>query len=113
MKKQILVIGRNADIVAILEKAINKNEHWQAFSALEDERAVELFHQHPIDIVLLSSGIEPESETKLRKLFMLQNTDIIIIQHYGGGTGLLENEIRSALETIKPGISIQDNPFSQ
>jgi len=45
------------------------------------ETAIELFHQHLYDLVLLSAGIEPASEIKLRKLFALQNPDIKIIQH--------------------------------
>ncbi len=35
---------------------------------------------------------------RLRNIFQFQQPEIIIIQHYGGGSGLLKNEIREALD---------------
>ena len=100
MHTYILVIGRNEPIVSILEKAINKWNHFTGYSCIDDEKAIEIFHQHPIDIVLLSSGILPSEERKLRALFLHQNKNIVIVQHYGGGTGLLENEIRQVIDQM-------------
>jgi DNA-binding NtrC family response regulator len=112
-KIQILVIGKDADILQTVVRLVNKNEQWNATGTGEDETAIELFHQHPYDLVLLGGGIASGSELKLRKIFMLQNPDIKIIQHWGGGSGLLENEIQSALENNEGGnFNIVDNPFS-
>jgi hypothetical protein len=49
-------------------------------------------------IVLLSNGIDAGSENKLRNYFSARNPCVIIIQHYGGGSGLLKNEILQALD---------------
>jgi len=112
-KIQILVIGKEPDILQTVVRLINNNNNWNAIGTGEDETAIELFHQHVYDLVLLGGGIGPESEIKLRKLFTLQNADIKIIQHWGGGSGLLENEIRSALDNNKEGnFNIVDNPFN-
>ena len=100
MHTQILIIGRNEKIVSILEKAINSYEHFSALSIVDDEKAIELFHQYDFTIVLLSSGIEANDEKKLRTLFQHQNKNIMIIQHYGGGTGLLKNELRQAVDQL-------------
>lgn len=97
-RTQILVVGRNKDIVPVLQRLIEKNEAWQCTIAYEDEEAILSFQQMQYDIVLLSSGIEIDSESKLRHIFRFQQPEIIIIQHYGGGGGLLENEIRQALD---------------
>jgi PleD family two-component response regulator len=97
-RTQILVVGRNKDIVPVLQRLIDKNEHWQCSVAYEDEEAILAFQQMQYDIVLLSSGIEAASESKLCSIFRFQQPEIIILQHYGGGGGLLENEIRHALE---------------
>jgi DNA-binding NtrC family response regulator len=97
-RTQILVVGRNKEIVPVLQRLIDQNEAWQSTVAYEDEDAILLFQQMQYDIVLLSSGIEEASETKLRNIFLFQQPEIIIIQHYGGGSGLLENEIRAALD---------------
>lgn len=111
-KIQILVIGREPDILQTVLRLINKNDKWNATGTSEDETAIELFHQHPYDLVLLGGGIEAASEIKLRKIFTLQDPDIKIIQHWGGGSGLLENEINAALDNNEEGnFNIVDNPF--
>jgi DNA-binding NtrC family response regulator len=101
MKTAILVIGRHEEIMETLLRIIHKNEQWSAQAALTDEEAVELFDKFLFDIVLLSSGIEEDSEQKLRAHLKEKKPSIIIIQHYGGGSGLLSNEILQALENMK------------
>ena len=99
MKINILAIGRNEEILQTLVRIIQKNDTWHGVGAATDEEAILVFDQlHPA-IVLLSNGIEDESEKKLRNYFSSKNPDIIIIQHYGGGSGLLSNEILHALHT--------------
>ncbi len=101
MKTRILVIGRHVQILAVLIRLINQNPNWEADGIGEEEEALSLFVQHNYDIVLFSSGIEEETEQRLRKSFAFQNPDTIIIQHYGGGSGLLTGEIMQALENRK------------
>ena len=98
-KTEVLVIGRNEEILETVVRLINKNEEWNGTGASSDEDAIEKFHRHHIDIVLLTNGITNEEEIKLRKIFTLQQPEVIIIQHYGGGSGLLAFEIKQALET--------------
>lgn len=98
MKTKILIIGRHEQIVGVLFRLINQNPDWEGTSTAVDEEAMTLFTQQAYDLVLLSSGIEEESEKKLRDFFVKQKSDIIILQHYGGGSGLLTGEILQALE---------------
>ena len=97
-KIEILVIGRHPQIMETVLRLINQNENWDAVGSLTDEEAIEKFHQHSFQLVLLSNGIEEASERKLRSLFSFQDPELIIIQHYGGGSGLLSNEIMEALD---------------
>ena len=98
MKKiKILTIGRNAEIAAVLLRLINSNQAWEGMLALNDEEAKKLFAKNTIDLVLLGSGIEEESERILREFFTTLKPGIIILQHFGGGSGLLKNEINEAL----------------
>lgn len=96
-KIQILVICHHEEILQTILRLINSNERWQANGTAADEKAIELFHQHSFDLVLLGSGISDEAENKLRAIFSHQNPQIKIIQHFGGGSGLLSNEIEAAL----------------
>ncbi len=94
----ILAIGRHEEIMSTLMRLINQQADWQGFGCLLDEEARRVFDEQAIDIVLLSSGISEDCERDLCVYFRAKNPAIIIIQHYGGGSGLLANEIRQALE---------------
>jgi DNA-binding NarL/FixJ family response regulator len=111
-KVEILVIGRHPQILETVLRLINQNESWNAVGALTDEEAIELFHKHSFELVLLGGGIEESSEKKLRSLFNFQDPRITIIQHFGGGSGLLSNEIMEALDNKakqnKPTIHFKD-----
>jgi hypothetical protein len=99
-KIEILVIGRNPEIVQTVVRLINNNPAWNASHALADDDAIWLFESQAFNLVLLGGGIEPESDTLLRNAFTARNPNITIIQHYGGGSGLLATEINMALATL-------------
>ncbi|WP_035670523.1 hypothetical protein [Flavobacterium sp. 83] len=97
----ILYIGRHIEILAIVVRLINSNEGWNGVGAMNDEEAKEIFRKKEFSMVLLGSGIQKESEADLCSFFKKQNPNIIVIQHYGGGSGLLKSEILVALESNK------------
>jgi hypothetical protein len=99
--KNILYIGRHAEILAIVVRLINSNENWNGVGVMNDEEAKEIFCQKEFSLVLLGSGIQEESEAELCAFFKKQNPNISIVQHYGGGSGLLKSEILLALENNK------------
>jgi DNA-binding NtrC family response regulator len=102
------------EILQTILRLINNNENWNATGTSNVENAIELFHQHAFDLVLLGSGISDEEENKIRKIFMHQNPQIKIIQHFGGGSGLLSNEIQAALDNNESGnFNVIDNPFEK
>lgn len=111
MKNGILAIGRNEEILQTVLRIISKNEQWTAAGALTDEEAMQLFRSRHFDIVLLCNGIDETSEQQLRSYFKSIQPAVIIIQHYGGGSGLLSNEIREALGlTLGPSPKERDAP---
>lgn len=98
MKKvKILYVGRHAEIMEIVVRLINKNEDWMGIGVLTDEEAFAASAQNNFDILLLGCGISEDEEAILRAFFREQNPAVTIIQHYGGGSGLLSNEIMEAL----------------
>ena len=98
---KILYIGRHSEIMEIVVRLINANENWEGIGAKTDEEAMRIFQKENIDIVLLGSGIDEESEAMLDAFFRKVNSKIKIIQHYGGGSGLLKSEILLALSNFK------------
>ncbi len=94
----ILIISTNEEALTVLLRLVNRQTHWAGFGAKNTEEAKEIFSLEKIDIVLFNVGICSEKEQELVHFFNTEKEDIIIIQHYGGGSGLLYNEVQHALE---------------
>ena len=97
MKTKILAIGRHPEILATVVRLVNNNPDWNATGVGTDDDAMLAFSAVDFKLVLLGGGIEQESEDRLCAAFRALNPQIIIVQHYGGGSGLLAAEIYQAL----------------
>ena len=97
----ILYIGRHREILTTVVRLVNANENRNGVGVTNDEEAKAIFLKKDFSLVLLGSGIQEESESNLCAFFVEQNPNIIIVQHYGGGSGLLKSEILLALENCK------------
>lgn len=97
-KAQILVIGRNPEILAVVERLINSNPQWQATACLTDDLALDACDHQSFDLVLIGGGVDEQDEANLRTEIAKRRPGTKIIQHYGGGSGLLATEIRMGLE---------------
>ncbi|WP_454881356.1 hypothetical protein [Sphingobacterium detergens] len=91
-----LVIGKNQEMLAILKRIIESTEGWHAH-VMEDEGHLESFlFEHKVDVILLSSGLSELLEVGIKAYALSIDPNIKVIQHFGGGSGLLKNEIYSA-----------------
>jgi len=99
-KVNILYTGRHPEILETVVRLINNNENWAGYGAGTNESAIELFMKIDFDIVLLGCGISKECEDSLRETFAAHNPKCKIVQHYGGGSGLLAGEIYEALSSV-------------
>lgn len=98
-KINILYIGRHPEIKETVVRLINRNENWNGIGTGSNDVALALFTKINFSIVLLGPGIPEKEENELRKAFSRHNSNCSIIQHYGGGSGLLNNEILAALNS--------------
>jgi len=96
-KTEILIIGRHPEILATVVRLVNNNAAWNATGCQTDDEAIQAFDAQPFALVLLGGGIPQESESRLCEYFRSCNPNIRIVQHYGGGSGLLTAEIYEAL----------------
>lgn len=93
----ILAIGRNPEIMAVINRLLNTPENRTGITVTTDEEALAAFQKTAFDLVLLCAGIsEQEGAALTAKLLQLQ-PGVPVIRHYGGGSGLLDNEIQAAL----------------
>lgn len=112
-KIQILGIGRDALILQKLLRFINENPKWEGTGTVDDESAIEIFHQRKYDMILLIKPLGEASEKKLRSVFAFNNPEIIFIEHTGDSTGLLSSEIQEALDNKKKSINVMDDVFKK
>ncbi|MET3028710.1 hypothetical protein ABXT06_18675 [Flavobacterium sp. UW10123] len=90
---QFLLLGKNEAILAILLRLVNADENWNGVAFNNEKEAQEYFQNNKIDIVLLSSAIEDHVEKEFTSFCLKNNPDVEVIEHFGGGSGLLKSEI--------------------
>jgi hypothetical protein len=112
-KIQILSVGRDPVLLQKLSSFINENPKWESTATVDDETAIDLFHQRKFDIILLIDQIEGETERKFHSLFSFNNPDIIFIKHDGNSTAILASEIQQALEKRKRPLNVVDDIFKE
>ena len=94
---EFLILGKNEPILEILLRLVNAYENWNAVGFSDENTAQEYFLNNKIDIVLLSSGIEDHVEKEFTSFCLEQQPDVEVIEHFGGGSGLLKSEIEHRL----------------
>lgn len=87
--KTVAVFGGNPDIVALLVRLINQYENAEAISSADIDELLNA----SFDLVLLSSSVSEADEAKIRA-----QVSQPVIQHYGGGSGLLRAELLPYLD---------------
>lgn len=90
---QFLLLGKNEAILAILLRLVNADENWKGVAFDDEREAQEYFLNNKIDIVLLSSAIEDHIEKEFTSFCLKNQPDVEVIEHFGGGSGLLKSEI--------------------
>lgn len=94
---RILVYGKHPEILNIVLRLIRSKAEWQAEGTSDRDELSRLWTASSFDLVLLGGGVPKEEETEIRNRFYADRPEIPVIQHFGGGSGLLFNEIEAGL----------------
>jgi DNA-binding NarL/FixJ family response regulator len=97
MPLQILLLSKQPQILQTLLGVVNKNENWQAHGCSCPNDAVKLCASLQPQLVILGNGLTPKEETEFTMAVKSNQPNTKIIQHYGGGSGLLLTEIMQAV----------------
>ncbi|MFZ4929527.1 hypothetical protein [Chryseobacterium sp. Mn2064] len=96
-----LVIGKNQEILEVLKRIIENNEGWTAEIQSDENFCYTYLKENEVDIVLLSSGLEDEFEKNIKVFCENLDKNVKVIDHYGGGSGLLKNEVYSLFPNLR------------
>ncbi|MFT3823870.1 MAG: hypothetical protein QM731_08110 [Chitinophagaceae bacterium] len=94
----ILAVGRNEEIMQVLNRLLNTPAKWKGTTVTTDEEAIEICSTDPYHMVLLCAGITEAEERQLKERLLQVSPAMIFIRHQGGGSGLLTGEILAALD---------------
>lgn len=90
---EILVVGKHEQIMRTIVRLIDGKPQWKGSAAFSVEEATRLAQRTAFKVVLLGAGLSQSESDKLRGYFKIP-----VVQHYGGGSGLLYAEIYEALK---------------
>ncbi|WP_288375302.1 hypothetical protein [Chryseobacterium culicis] len=96
-----LVIGKNQEILDTLKRIIENNEGWTAEIQSDENFCYQYIQDNPVDIVLLSSGLDDHFEQTIKEFCNGLDKEVKVIDHYGGGSGLLKNEVYSLFPNLQ------------
>lgn len=99
---QFLVIGKNQEILDTLKRIIENNEGWKAEIRSDESLCYNYIKENQVDIVLLSSGLEEKFENEIKVYCENLDKEVKVIDHYGGGSGLLKNEVYALFPNLQP-----------
>ncbi|MHA4808736.1 hypothetical protein ACX0G9_11550 [Flavitalea flava] len=96
IKIKILALGYHAGIMEVVLRLINSHENWSGTLVTSKEELVNMPGKEKYNVILLCTGVTLEEEQEIAADLMKSTPVPKLIRHYGGGSGLLENEIRNA-----------------
>lgn len=94
---EILAVGTHPDIMKTILRLLNSKPGWQGTLAFSAEEAISQSKLVSFDIVLVCAGFSAEETQQLQTSFKAP-----VVQHYGGGSGLLYAEVCEALKIALP-----------
>lgn len=91
-----LVIGKNMPILEAVKRGIERDSNWFAYITNELKDFYQLVLTKNVDAVMLSSGLDSESEEEIKNFIQYNLPNIKVIDHYAGGFGLIRSEVLQA-----------------
>ena len=89
---EILIIGKHHDIMKTILRLINNKPGWKGNGTFTVDEALTLSKTIAFNIVLLGAGLSESESGQIKAHFTVP-----VVQHYGGGSGLLYAEIYEAV----------------
>ncbi|MCO5230259.1 MAG: hypothetical protein M9958_03790 [Chitinophagales bacterium] len=93
--KKILVICYHQEILNTLERILLKTPNYKPNVSSDIASTNSYLSENKFDAIILGSGIPENQEQKIERWVKNNTSSTAIIYHYGGGSGLLFNELES------------------
>jgi DNA-binding NarL/FixJ family response regulator len=99
MPLQIVLLSKHPAILQTLVKVINNNKSWHAQGTSCPNAALQLCKSNSTTLVILGNGLSTIEEHEFTTALHTFCPNTKVLQHYGGGSGLIHAEILQAVTT--------------
>ena len=97
MKHTVLVVGKHKDTNEIILRLIKGYDHFEADLCVDISALENKFEEKQYSIALIGAGFTPEEEGEIKSRISGIDGRVHIVDHYGGGSGLLLAELEEAV----------------
>ena len=97
MKKKILVAGKNDQVTGAVIRTLATYPEFSADSVNTASKVEKQLDSEKWDVLLICGGFTPQEEEGFYELKKEKFPELILIEHYGGGSGLIYAELKQAL----------------
>lgn len=91
-KIEILAVGKHPEIMKTILRLVNTKPEWNGTIAYSADEAIACSQGTAFNVVLLCAGLDEVEAQQIKAHFKVP-----VVQHYGGGSGLLFAEVYKAL----------------
>ena len=92
-----VVFSTNAQVLRVVNRLIDKHEAWSSTPIEDAKEVLEVLESECPNMFLVAVGAESAHVEAWEQY--CETHDIALIQHYGGGSGLLYNSIMQYLDS--------------
>ena len=91
--KNVLIVSADPEITEVIVRLVNGYEGFQGESISAVDQLSATLEKSAFDILLLGAGFTEQEEGRIKETASLINPELKVIEHYGGGSGLLLEEL--------------------
>ncbi|MBE7168941.1 MAG: hypothetical protein INR73_00005 [Williamsia sp.] len=100
-KKSILVVSNQQGEHNSLHDWLSDTHPFHVNTAPNDEAAIELFHRHRFDLVIVDGTDHTINEKKLHAVLPVLQEDVLVLEYQGETSYDLDDQITAAFESRK------------
>ena len=93
MNKHVLIAAKDPEITKVIDRLVNSYEGFRGESIHSVAELASILKEKPFHTFLLGAGFTKEQEIQMRAIASSLAPEMKIIEHYGGGSGLLLEEL--------------------
>ena len=94
--KNVLILSVDVEIAHVIHRLVNGYKGFKGKTINSLDQLLPAIHESAFDILLLGAGFTTAQETEIKAIASHHAPGLKVIEHFGGGSGLLLEELHRA-----------------